>query len=127
MLFFNLFAQLILFVAAWIATAPHEAAPAPQEKVGSPSPRRPSGWQRRTEPVMVPQPVAARSVQVGLGAGYVTGAATGVGLGRRWPGWWPRPYVAAADRAAVQRGLVTGALAGGWPMPASSSPNQSAG
>ena len=30
---------------------------------------------------MVPQPVAARSVQVGLGAGYVTGAATGVGLG----------------------------------------------
>ncbi len=30
---------------------------------------------------MVPQPIAARSVQVGLGAGYVTGAATGVGLG----------------------------------------------
>jgi membrane protein len=30
---------------------------------------------------MIPQPVAVRSVQVGLGAGYVTGAATGVGLG----------------------------------------------
>ena len=33
------------------------------------------------KPVMVPQPIAARSVQVGLGAGYVTGTATGVGLG----------------------------------------------
>ena len=30
---------------------------------------------------MVPQPVAARSVQLGLGAGYLTGTATGVGLG----------------------------------------------
>ena len=31
---------------------------------------------------MVPQPVAVRSVQVGLGAGYVTGAATGSRTGR---------------------------------------------
>ena len=31
--------------------------------------------------MMVPQPVAVRSVQVGLGAGYITGTATGVGLG----------------------------------------------
>ena len=30
MLFFNIFAQLILFIAAWIATAEHEAIPVPQ-------------------------------------------------------------------------------------------------
>ena len=33
MLFFNVFAQLILFIAAWIATARHEAIAAPEEKV----------------------------------------------------------------------------------------------
>ena len=32
MLFFNIFAQLILFVAAWIATAQHEAVPVPPWK-----------------------------------------------------------------------------------------------
>jgi membrane protein len=33
------------------------------------------------KPNVVPEAVAARSVRVGMGAGYVTGAATGVGLG----------------------------------------------
>ncbi len=33
MLFFNLFAQLILFVAAWIATFGHEAVSTGEEKV----------------------------------------------------------------------------------------------
>jgi membrane protein len=87
MLFFNIFAQLILFIAAWIATANQEAIPAPEEKVRFPL--IPAEEQRTEEegvppgdgPPMVPQPVAVRSVQVGLGAGYVTGAATGVGLG----------------------------------------------
>ena len=86
MLFFNIFAQLILFVAAWIATANQEAVPATEEKVRFAL--TPEAEQSADEagssgggPVMVPQPVAARSVQVGLGAGYVTGAATGVGLG----------------------------------------------
>jgi len=88
MLFFNLFAQLILFVAAWIATATQEAVPTPEEKVRF---ALPPAAERDEEgaaagasgsaPPMVPQPVAARSVQVGIGAGYVTGAATGVGLG----------------------------------------------
>jgi membrane protein len=87
MLFFNLFAQLILFVAAWIATATQEAVPAVEEKVRFPLA---SATEREAPvaageggpgPAMVPQPVAARSVQVGLGAGYVTGAATGVGIG----------------------------------------------
>jgi membrane protein len=83
MLFFNIFAQLILFIAAWIATANQEAIPVPEEKVRFPL--TPAGELDAegggSEPVMVPQPIAARSVQVGLGAGYVTGTATGVGLG----------------------------------------------
>lgn len=87
MLFFNLFARLILFVAAWIATAGHDAVPVVEEKVrfalaADGSAEADGGGSAATSgPVMVPQPVAARSVQVGLGAGYLTGAATGVGLG----------------------------------------------
>ena len=84
MLFFNLFAQLILFIAAWIATATQEAVPTPEEKVRfalHPTGEQEDDAAASAGPVMVPQPVAARSVQVGLGAGYVTGAATGVGLG----------------------------------------------
>jgi membrane protein len=82
MLFFNLFAQLILFVAAWIATATQEAVPTPEEKVRFALTTEERGDEPSDQgPVMVPQPVAARSVQVGLGAGYVTGAATGLGLG----------------------------------------------
>ncbi|HWH98861.1 MAG TPA: YhjD/YihY/BrkB family envelope integrity protein [Propionibacteriaceae bacterium] len=89
MIFFNIFARLILFIAAWIATAHQEAVPTPEVKVRFPL--TPAGEQGAAEeggpaggepkPVMVPQPIAARSVQVGLGAGYVTGTATGVGLG----------------------------------------------
>ena len=84
MLFFNLFAQLILFIAAWIATATQEAVPQPEEKVRfalTPAGEPEAGAEVQPPPGMVSQPVAARSVQVGLGAGYVTGAATGVGLG----------------------------------------------
>jgi membrane protein len=86
MLFFNIFAQLILFIAAWIATAEHEAVPVPQdeeedeEEVSS----EPTPEPQQTEdvkPNLVPEAVAARSVRAGMGAGYVTGAATGVGLG----------------------------------------------
>lgn len=80
MLFFNLFAQLILIIAAWIATwdepafidldearvrfALTPAAPAPE-----------------LGPPMVREENAERAVRVGLGAGWVTGAATGLGLG----------------------------------------------
>ena len=84
MLFFNLFAQLILFIAAWIATATQDAVPQPEEKVRfplTPAGEAETGAEVPPPPGMVSQPVAARSVQVGLGAGYVTGAATGVGLG----------------------------------------------
>jgi membrane protein len=83
MLFFNVFAQLILFIAAWIATSTQEAIPTPKEKVRfalTPTAELDAEGSG-SEPVMVPQPIAVRSVQVGLGAGYVTGTATGVGLG----------------------------------------------
>jgi membrane protein len=81
MLFFNIFAQLTLFIAAWIATAQHEAVPVPpaEETHTAPSPE-PQEIEHQ-EPNVVPEAVAARSVRVGMGAGYVTGAATGVGLG----------------------------------------------
>jgi membrane protein len=86
MLFLNLFAQLILFIAAWIATATQEAVPAPEEKVRFALPpvaeqEEATAGEGSPSPTMVPQPIAARSVQIGIGAGYVTGAATGVGLG----------------------------------------------
>jgi membrane protein len=79
MLFFNLFARLILFVAAWIATTdePAFAGMEVEEKVRF-ALRHPKA---EPEPAMVRQQVAARSVRIGLGAGYVTGTATGVGLG----------------------------------------------
>jgi membrane protein len=78
MVFFNLFAQLILFVAAWIGTAKHEASePADVAVRFALKPESDDA----SEPAMVSEAIAARGVQLGLGAGYVTGAATGVGLG----------------------------------------------
>ena len=47
MLFFNIFAQLILFIAAWIATAHQEAVPAAEEKVRFPLIPRGSRVRRR--------------------------------------------------------------------------------
>ena len=85
MLFFNIFAQLILFIAAWIATAEHEAIPIPhveeEEEEVSTEPIPEPQQNEDVKPNVVPEAVAARSVRVGIGAGYVTGAATGVGLG----------------------------------------------
>lgn len=82
MLFFNIFAQLVLFVAAWIATARHVAIPVDpqQQAVASASPPEPQQEQDE-EAKVVPEAVAVRSVRAGMSAGYVTGAATGVGLG----------------------------------------------
>jgi membrane protein len=84
MLFFNIFAQLTLFIAAWIATAQHAAVPVPVEEEVSTAPTpEPNQDQEQQEqrPNVVPEAVAVRSVRVGMGAGYLTGAATGVGLG----------------------------------------------
>jgi membrane protein len=81
MLFFNIFAQLILFIAAWIATAQHEAVPIPGEEHVSTVPMPEPEQTEDVKPNVVPEAVAVRSVRVGIGAGYVTGAATGAGLG----------------------------------------------
>ncbi len=81
MLFFNIFAQLILFIAAWIATAQHDAIPVAPEVEMNTAPTPEPEQTDDEEPNVVPGAVAVRSVRVGMGAGYVTGAATGVGLG----------------------------------------------
>jgi membrane protein len=127
MLFFNLFARLILFVAAWIGTAEapvtsaherissrrrrrSEASAKPQSESAEPGEPQsvpasegsirsapgpapvPSGadageladddvrghWSRT--PGYVAQETAERSVRVGMGAGYVAGAAAGAGF-----------------------------------------------
>ena len=98
MLFFNIFAQLILFIAAWIATAQHEAVPIPAEEEVSTAPTPEPQQTEDVKPNVVPEAVAARSVRVGMGAGYVTGAATGVGLGAA---------LAYAFSAAVRRAKAT--------------------
>ena len=79
MLFFNFFATLILFVAAWIATAENPAFAPQDERIrfALTPPDQPEPAEERT----VPEAVAVRSVKVGAGAGYVTGAATGIGFG----------------------------------------------
>jgi membrane protein len=79
MLVFNLFSMLIVFGAAWIGTAHHEAIPPPEERVRFVL--QPPKTVDEPGPALVRQEVAARTVRVGMGAGYVTGAATGVGLG----------------------------------------------
>jgi membrane protein len=81
MLFFNIFAQLVLFIAAWIATAQHEAVTAALEQEVTAAVVPDSEQQQDETPNVVPQAVAVRSVRAGMGAGYVSGAATGVGLG----------------------------------------------
>ena len=77
MLFFNIFAQLVLFVAAWIATAEHQAVPRRSGETRDARVLRPEPEEQQTEqPNVVPEAVAVRSVRVGMGAGYVNGAAT---------------------------------------------------
>jgi membrane protein len=79
MLFFNLFAQLILILAAWIATWDEPAFQSPDEGVVRFALRPPTP--APVEHPMVPEETAVRTVRIGLGAGWVTGAATGLGVG----------------------------------------------
>lgn len=90
MLFFNVFARLILFVAAWIGTAEHDVVEATDEAQSEAAPtpagadESPTDWRGRWSSApegMVPQQMAVRSVWVGTRTGYVTGAATGAGVG----------------------------------------------
>ena len=85
MLFFNLFARLILVVAAWIATADHPAVPRETAPVASPPLPR-AQVEMETEaavappagapPVLAPAPAPAR----GRGA-YLAGVTAGLGVG----------------------------------------------
>jgi membrane protein len=78
MLFLNLFATLILYVAAWLATGrmPAPKAPVEVENVAELVPVE-------TVPgeLYVSSEVARRSLGIGLTTGYAVGAATGVGIG----------------------------------------------
>ena len=133
MLFFNIFAQLVLFIAAWIATAEHEAVPVPAEE----------------EPVTAPRRNAARE----------TWRSRRMWFRRRWQSdrfvlaWAPamsperRPESAWAQRSRTccQRWYAAGkrpdertcsscavsarpwrAAALGWPMPSSNAVNHAA-
>jgi len=79
MLFFNLFAQLILILAAWIATWDEPAFQPTDEGVVrfALPPPTPAPVEHPT----VPEETAVRTVRIGLGVGWVTGAATGLGVG----------------------------------------------
>lgn len=73
MLFFNLFARLILFMAAWIATAQHPAVP----RVPGPA-AVPAG----SASVVAPATIGAdHSHSWGRPTGYLVGALTGLGAG----------------------------------------------
>lgn len=74
LLFFNLFATLVLLLAAWMGTAQ-----APAATPVLPDPAQATAATER--PGMVNEAVARRAMGVGLTAGYVTGAATGIGVG----------------------------------------------
>jgi membrane protein len=80
MLFLNLFATLILYIAAWLATADvplPEPEPGP-EPVAIPAPEP---VESRPGELYVSADVARRSLGIGLGTGYTIGAAAGLGLG----------------------------------------------
>jgi membrane protein len=78
MLFLNLFATLILYIAAWLATSERPAIE-PEPKHAPQLPSEPV--ETRPGELYVSSAVARRSLGVGLGTGYTIGAATGLGLG----------------------------------------------
>lgn len=79
MLFLNLFAKLLLYCAAWIATS-SEPVTAVVESVGV-QPGMLTADEALARGVLVRPNAAESAMKTGLGAGYLTGAATGVGLG----------------------------------------------
>ncbi len=79
MLFLNLFATLILYLAAWLATAESPLAAELEPPVVEPS--EPETVETKPGQHWVSAAVARRSLGVGLGTGYTVGAATGLGLG----------------------------------------------
>lgn len=79
MLFFNLFARLTLYVAAWIATwEPRQLDVFEPMPVGPVLTPPPPGEES------IPLELAADAVRAGAATGWVLGAATGMGLGAAW-------------------------------------------
>jgi membrane protein len=81
MIFFNLFARLILLIAAWIATAPEPRVDPVEDEDSAPLPQPPERSENHASAAMVSEKVATKSVRAGMRAGYITGAATGAGVG----------------------------------------------
>ena len=79
MLFLNLFATLLLYIAAWLATSEMPEQERTPELEAPPEPVRPE--ESKPGELYVSSEVAQRSLGIGLGTGYVVGAATGLGLG----------------------------------------------
>ncbi len=77
MLFLNLFATLLLYIAAWLATA---GVPVPEPEP-EPEPESSEPVESMPGELYVSSDVAKRTLGIGLGTGYVVGAATGLGLG----------------------------------------------
>lgn len=77
MIFLNLLATLILYVAAWLATA---HPPAAIEPVAEPE-SEPEPVESKPGELYVSSAVAERSMGVGLATGYTLGSATGIGVG----------------------------------------------
>ena len=78
MLFLNLFATLVLYIAAWLATS-EGPLPEPEPDPVAVEPAEPV--ETRPGELYVSSAVARRSLGIGLGAGYTIGAATGLGVG----------------------------------------------
>jgi membrane protein len=78
MVFLNLFATLVLYIAAWLATSEQPAiVPEPE-----PVPELPSEpVETKPGELYVSSDVARRTLGIGLGTGYTIGAATGLGIG----------------------------------------------
>jgi membrane protein len=80
MLFLNLFATLILYIAAWLATS-EVPVPEPEPEPEPELEAAPEPVENRPGELYVSAEVARRSLGIGLGTGYTIGAATGLGLG----------------------------------------------
>jgi len=99
MLAFNIFASIVMLGAAWTATADDsvETRPAVVD-AGEPDAVLigPGEMAELVGPPMVPEKIAQRGVKVGMGLGWLSGAATGLGIGavigRLLAGWvhWRR-------------------------------------
>lgn len=81
MLFLNLFATLLLFIAAWLATAEAPAVEPEPELVPTADHGESEPIDARPGETYVSAEVARKSLGIGLGTGYAVGAATGLGLG----------------------------------------------